>query len=273
MVASPIRQPKSRVIILTGPNIWHKNTVATFLNSEVNVVGICYCNQNTGDLPLNYIWHSVRIRGLSKTLGQILGRVCYKLFNRKMDQKKLRKIFVESEIYKAIEAWTGPVHHTTNYSNEETMEWLKSLTPDIFVVHTGYWVAKKVRNLPRLKAVIGGHPGITPNYRGSHSAFWAIYNKEPKMVGCSVFWLDKGVDTGDLVIQESITPEPDDSYFSLGWRGMKRIAELQVRTIEEFDQGVEIPRIPHEKIPKGSEYPIPTLVEYVRYRSIQKQVR
>jgi len=144
---------------------------------------------------------------------------------------------------------------------------------DIFIVHSGYWVGKRVREIPRKKAVIGGHPGLTPNYRGSHSAFWAIYKNRPEDVGCSVFWLDAGVDTGDLVTQERIPIEEGDSYFTLCWKGMVRIAEIQAQVACELDNGTPIPRTPHKEIPPDSEFDVPTLMEYIRYRLRQKQVR
>jgi methionyl-tRNA formyltransferase len=124
--------------------------------------------------------------------------------------------------------------------------------------------------MPKKDIVIGGHPGLTPEYRGSHSAFWAIYNGEPEKVGCSVFWLDEGVDTGDLIVQEPIPIEPGDSYFTLGWKGMKRIAELQAKTVTDFDRGIPIRRKKHASIPAGSEYPVPTLLDYLKYRRRQR---
>jgi len=261
---------RNRVVILTAGEIWHRNTCATLLAAGVNVVGICIADQQTAGLPLKYIWKSFGRRGFFTTAGQIVGRIYYRLLNRSADREQQRAIFDEKRIGEVLSAYAGPMHRTENYSSPETLAWLESLAPDVLVVHSGYWVGKKVRAMPRKGVVIGGHPGITPEYRGSHSAFWAIYNGKPEDVGCSVFWLDEGVDTGDLIVQERIPVTAGDSYFTLGWKGMKRIAELQAKTVLDFDRGIPIPRMKHASIPPGSEYPVPTLLDYLRYRRRQR---
>jgi folate-dependent phosphoribosylglycinamide formyltransferase PurN len=267
MTAAP--GDRNRVVILTAGEVWHRNTCATLIDAGVNVVGICIANQQSGGLPLKYIRQSFSRRGILTTTSQILGRLYYNRLNRSADREKQARIFDRERIEATLAAYSGPIHHTPDYSAPETLDWLRALGADLFVVHSGYWVGKKVRALPKKGIVIGGHPGLTPDYRGSHSAFWAIYNAEPQRVGCSVFWLDEGVDTGDLVVQETIPIEPGDSYFTLGWKGMKRIAELQAKTVVEFDRGIPIPRLKHPVIPPGSEYPVPTLGDYLRYRRRQ----
>lgn len=95
---------------------------------------------------------------------------------KEKDKIIFNNLYHEDEIKKNITEWEGPTQYTKNYSDSETVKWLENLRADIFVVHTAYWVGKTVRELPGKKIIIGGHPGLTPEYRGSHSAFWAIYN-------------------------------------------------------------------------------------------------
>jgi methionyl-tRNA formyltransferase len=129
-----------------------------------------------------------------------------------------------------------------------------------------------VKELARRGLVLGGHPGITPFYRGSHSAFWAVHNGKPEDVGCTVFLLDDGVDTGPIVRQDRISIEPGDSFMTLSWKGMKRIAELQVEALLGLDEGQDLPRhtLP---IPPDSEYQNPRLLEFLQYRLRQRVVR
>ena len=72
------------------------------------------------------------------------------------------------------------------------------------MVHSEGWVGKLIRNIPKDGIIIGGHPGITPVYRGAHSSFWAIYNQEENKIGYSIFHIDESVDAGDLIFQEKI---------------------------------------------------------------------
>lgn len=261
------------VAILCGPRLPHLATCAILLRAGVEVKGICICDRRTMGLPFRHVWRSLEKKGLSKVAGQILGRLYYGLLNRAKDREIFRRLYDEEEIRGTIARWGGPIHRTRSYVAPETLLWLESLGADLFVVHTPYWVGKKVRELPRRKIVLGGHPGLTPRYRGSHSAFWATYEGRPEDVGCSIFWLDGGPDTGDLVAQERISPAPGDSYVTLGWKAMIRQAELFAQVILEFERGQEIPRHPHESVPEGSYYDLPSLADYLEYRRRQTKIR
>lgn len=264
---------RNRIVVLCGPNLTHKRTCATFIAAGVNVVGICIADQRTAGLPLKHIWKTIRRHGLLITAGQILGRLYYNVLNKRKDEQVFCRLFKETEIDEVLGKWNGERHFTREYGASDTLTWLKRLDPDVLVVHSSYWVGKRVRDMARKKVVIGGHPGLTPAYRGSHSAFWALSKGRPQDVGCSVFWLDAGLDAGDLIAQERLPIESGDSFVTLGWKGMIRLAEIQAQVLVRFDQGIEIPRAKHTQIPQGSEYHVPTLSEYAKYRRTQSAVR
>lgn len=263
---------KNRIVVLCGPRLTHLNTCATLIRSGLNVVGICMADQRTAGIPLQYVLKSARRKGLWPTVSRGLARVAYLAFNVRQDRAAYESLFNRQAIEETLRPFASQTHHTSDYSNPETLAWLKQQDADIFVAHTAYWIGKKVRNLPRKGIVLGGHPGITPVYRGSHSAFWAIYFRKPEDVGCTVFLIDEGVDTGDVVAQERIAVEKGDSFMTLSWKGMIRIAELQAEALRNMDEGREIPRRKVSAMP-GSEFDNPTLGEFLRYRLRQQLVR
>ena len=267
------RTDGTRVVTLTGSQPWHEHTVATLLDSGANVVGICIADDTTAGIPLQYLRRNIKRRGIRIVADQVAGRAVYKLLNARTDRQNLHRVFRILHAQKVI--WTSgvPIHRTRNFGNAQTVDWLQSLRPDLLVVHTSQWVPRVVRELPASGLVIGGHPGLTPYYRGAHSAFWALYNGRPQDVGFSVFHLDAGIDTGDLIRQERIEVTEGDTYFSLGWRAMREIAKTQAELIADIDAGRNVPRTPHPHIPEQSEYPIPGLVDYIRYRRRQKLAR
>jgi len=140
------------------------------------------------------------------------------------DQAAYRQLFNARELEETLRPWADRTHYTADYSSPETVKWLMERGADIFVVHTPYWVEKKDRELPRKGIVLGGHPGLIPDYRGSHAAFWAVYKRKVEDGGCTVFLIDSGVDTGDIVAQERLPVEKGDSFMTLAWKGMIRIA-------------------------------------------------
>src|SRR5262249_48913742 len=47
--------------------------------------------------------------------------------------------------------------------------------------------------------IINLHGGLSPHYRGADCTFWALYNGEPDRVGCTLHFVDAGIDTGRLI--------------------------------------------------------------------------
>lgn len=265
---------KNRIVVLCGPNLpHHLHTCATLIQSGLNVVGICMADQRTAGLPLHYLMKSFKKKGLWRTASRSLARIAYLTLNKSQDRAAYRQLFNARELEETLRPWADGIHHTADYASPETVKWLKEREADIFVVHTPYWVGKKVRELPRKGLVLGGHPGLTPDYRGSHAAFWAVYKRKVQDVGCTVFLIDSGVDTGDIVAQERLPVEKGDSFMTLAWKGMIRIAQLQAQALRDLDRGIELPRRKIAVIPPDSEFDNPTFGQFLRYRLSQKLVR
>lgn len=264
---------KNRVVILCGPKLHHLNTCATLVKSGLDIVGICIADQRTAGMPLQYLMKSASKKGWWRTASRSLARAAYLALNRRKDQAAYANFFNEQKLNEILAPVADRIHRTENYSSAETMAWLREREPDVLVVHTPYWVGKKVRELPKKGIVLGGHPGITPYYRGSHSAFWAIYKHKPEDVGCTVFLIDSGVDTGDVVAQERIPVEKGDSFMTLAWKGMMRISQLQAAALLRMDETGELPRRKLTSIPPDSEFDNPTFGQFLRYKFTQQLVR
>ena len=58
------------------------------------------------------------------------------------------------------------------------------------------------------------HPSLLPKHRGPSSMNWPIIGGET-VTGLSVFWPDKGLDTGPILLQKEVEITPDDTLGSL----------------------------------------------------------
>lgn len=66
--------------------------------------------------------------------------------------------------------------------------------------HSFDYIGKKTRYIPRL-GWLGYHPSLLPRHRGRSSIEWAIRMNEP-ITGGTVFWLNAGIDRGDIAYQD-----------------------------------------------------------------------
>ena len=58
------------------------------------------------------------------------------------------------------------------------------------------------------------HPSLLPKHRGGSAINWAVINGEAR-AGITIFWPDKGIDTGPLLLQKEAEISPDDTVGSI----------------------------------------------------------
>ena len=58
------------------------------------------------------------------------------------------------------------------------------------------------------------HPSLLPKHRGPSSINWSIIQGDRK-TGLTIFWPDRGLDTGPILLQKEVAVEPDDTLGSL----------------------------------------------------------
>ncbi len=76
--------------------------------------------------------------------------------------------------------------------------------------------------------LINMHLGLSPFYRGSGTNFFPIVNGEPEYCGVTIHYIDKGIDTGEILARARAPIAADDNIHSLGCKiimvGIKVIA-------------------------------------------------
>jgi methionyl-tRNA formyltransferase len=90
------------------------------------------------------------------------------------------------------------VFFTRGTNTAQTINILKMLNPDILILGQTGIVKKEILEIPKL-GTLNAHPGILPFYRGIDCWKWAVFNNEFDKIGCSVHWVNAGVDTGNII--------------------------------------------------------------------------
>ena len=96
-----------------------------------------------------------------------------------------------------------PVYQPEKVNNKNFIELLETLKPDIIVVSAfGQILPKAILEIPSI-GCINIHASLLPKYRGAAPVQWAIINGEIE-TGVTIMWMDEGLDTGDIFLQDSI---------------------------------------------------------------------
>lgn len=104
---------------------------------------------------------------------------------------------------------------------------LEGLKPDIVISFSNpFIICQEILNLKT--KFINFHPGILPSYKGSLSTVHSLINNE-KFVGGTWHYLDKGIDTGNL-IKVVKTPSEDFNAFTLN----HKIFNLGINCLKEI---------------------------------------
>jgi len=112
---------------------------------------------------------------------------------------------------------------------------------------------------------INTHVGITPDYRGVHGGYWALWNNEPEKFGVTLHLVDEGVDTGTILAQEFTRPTPEDNLASYALLQQLAAFEKLKKLLDLIQRGDRFsPCLPQERI--GTQWTHPTLLQYARGR-------
>lgn len=120
---------------------------------------------------------------------------------------------------------------------------LKDIQADIQIVVAFRMLPEIVWNMPKM-GTLNVHGSLLPQYRGAAPINWAVINGE-KQTGVTTFKLKHEIDTGDILLQESMPIGEDETATEVHDR-MKIIgANLLVKTLQQLMAGTihEIPQV------------------------------
>lgn len=158
-----------------------------------------------------------------------------------------------SPVKKATLAHNIPVLEPPKLKDPMFLKELKSYKADLQVVVAFRILPEVVWDMPPL-GTFNLHAALLPQYRGAAPIQWAIINGE-KETGLTTFFLDNGIDTGQMLFQEKEPIEEKDNLGTLYQRLKEKGAHLVLRTTEAIALGTYTqhpqPNIPIEKLKKA----------------------
>lgn len=136
---------------------------------------------------------------------------------------------------KALE-YNIPVYQPAKVRDESFVEKLKDMKADaIVVVAFGQILPASILELPKY-GCINVHASLLPKYRGAAPIQWSIIDGEDK-TGITTMYMDVGLDTGDMLLQEEVVITPEETGGSLHDKLSEIGGKLLIETLKQIEAG------------------------------------
>ena len=129
-------------------------------------------------------------------------------------------------------------------------------------------IPEKLLTVPSL-GTICYHPSLLPRHRGASAINWAIIQGDTR-TGLTIFWVDKGIDTGPILLQKKVEIKLEDTAGSLYFNRLFPMGiDAMVEAVDLIKKG-KAPRIPQDNSKATYEPPCGDRVASVNF---EKPVR
>ncbi len=129
-----------------------------------------------------------------------------------------------------------PLMQPPNVNVPESIDALRAVSPDAIVVASyGQLLKSSVFELPRW-GTVNIHASLLPAYRGAAPINWAIIRGETR-TGITTFFIEQGLDTGDILLAESLDIDPDEDASQLEVRLADLGADVILKTLDGLATG------------------------------------
>ncbi|MDD2553932.1 MAG: methionyl-tRNA formyltransferase [Desulfotomaculaceae bacterium] len=135
-----------------------------------------------------------------------------------------------------------PVLQPLRIKDPDFIRLLNDLSPDVIVVVAfGRILPRDILELPKY-GCINLHASLLPKYRGAAPIHRAVINGE-KVTGVTTMYMDEGLDTGDMILQETVPIYEKDNAGDVHDRLSFLGAGLLIKTLSLISSG-QAPRTP-----------------------------
>lgn len=124
-----------------------------------------------------------------------------------------------------------PVHSPSKI--REDFNFIKELNPDIIITCAyGQIISEEILNIPKL-GCFNLHGSLLPKYRGGAPIHYALINGEEK-TGITLMYMDKGMDSGDMIYKEEIIIDNKDNIETLSNKLSLLAANMIIKYLPEL---------------------------------------
>lgn len=163
---------------------------------------------------------------------------------------------IQSDVKKYAVAHELRLLQPEKLKDPEFLHSLREINADLFIVIAFRMLPREVWEMPPM-GTFNLHASLLPKYRGAAPINRAVMAGE-KITGITTFLLKHEIDTGDILMQQSIGIADDEDAGSVHERLMNLGAKLTVETVNGLAQGTIKP-MPQNEVTNAEPCPAPKI--------------
>ena len=120
-----------------------------------------------------------------------------------------------------------------------------TLRPDLVILAFVTDIIPEKLLTPPSVGTICYHPSLLPRHRGASAINWAVILGDTR-TGLTIFWVDRGIDTGPILLQKEVAIRPEDTTGTLYFNSLFPMGvDAMVEAVDLIKTG-KAPRIPQD---------------------------
>lgn len=220
------------LIVYGGGNIF--GSLSYNLNNKLNKAHKTEIwNEKIDVSALKILRYRIRKFGFLRGISQFIYKLIDYYFLRNNLRKKIEKKLPDFK-----------KRFCKGLNERRTLEMLKENDFDLIIAIATSILKEECLSIPKY-GFINIHPGILPQYRGIGN-FWALHNKDFRNIGCTMHWMTKDIDKGEIISKVFINPE-NKSIWDINYESMlkgtneiaKAINEGSIHKPYQSENGIE----------------------------------
>lgn len=141
----------------------------------------------------------------------------------------------ETAVGISAKAMEIPLLQPPKLNDKQLLQYLSWMKPDIFVVVAYKILSDRLLSIPKYGA-INLHPSLLPKYRGAAPIQWSLINGDLQTAVTTIL-LSKQIDSGEILLQETVDIKDEDNYGTLASRLSEIGANIVVETLDGIEAG------------------------------------
>ena len=122
-----------------------------------------------------------------------------------------------------------------NPNSKKFLDELRELNPDIIINQSQSIIKKDLLQIPKY-GVINRHNALLPKNRGRLTPFWVLYKGESE-TGVSIHFVEEGIDSGDIIVQEKYDIDSRDTFSSLVAKNYEIAPRAMLKALDKLEKG------------------------------------